>query len=289
MIKAKNKMKSVIQESFEINGSHNKPIGIDLHYHTDLNKQPLAVFAHGYKGFKDYGAWKIIGDRFAKVGIGFARFNFSHNGVTSKTPIDFSDLEAFGQNNFSKEIDDFLTVIKFFQKSTKNLNSIDSDNISIIGHSRGGGMAVLTASESPQVKKLITWAAISNTAMRMPSGKVLEDWKKEGVAFIENARTGQQMPHYYQFYEDFVRNKPRFNIRNAAEKLSIPVCIFHGTRDETVPFENALALEKWIKNGRLIPVTNADHSFGTKHPWESDQLPHDMRLVVDKTIQFIKQ
>ena len=95
------------RDYYELEGSNKRIINMDIHHVDSEKPQPIVIFAHGYKGFKDFGVWSIIGDEFARNGIVFVRFNFSHNGVTPETPVDFSDLEAFGLNNYSKEIYDF--------------------------------------------------------------------------------------------------------------------------------------------------------------------------------------
>lgn len=150
-------------------------------------------------------------------------------------------------------------------------------------------MAILTAGEHAKVKKLITWAAIESTGLRMPKGEQLEAWKKKGVAYVKNARTGQDMPHYIQFYNDFANQKERFNIKNSIESLVIPILIFHGDNDESVNVEAAFSLHKWAKNSKIEIIKGANHSFGTKHPWNNDSLPEDMERVVDKSIAFIRE
>ena len=84
---------------------------------------------------------------------------------------------------------------------------IDSANITLIGHSRGGGAVILKAGYDSRITNLVTWASVSDYKSRFPQGPILEHWKKEGVAYVENARTLQQMPHYIQFYEDFIKNE----------------------------------------------------------------------------------
>ena len=275
------------RDYFEIEGSDKRTINMDVHYVNSKSPQAIAIFAHGYKGFKDFGVWSIIGDEFARNGIVFVRFNFSHNGVTPETPVDFSDLEAFGRNNFSKEIYDFSKVIDFIYAKAENNPTWDQDDISIIGHSRGGGMAILTAGENAKVKKLITWAAIESTGLRMPKGEELEYWRKKGVAYVTNGRTGQEMPHYIQFYEDYEQNKERFSIQNSVENLKIPIMIFHGDNDESVDVNAARLLDDWAKNSQLEIIEGSDHSFGSKHPWSSNKLPEAMQIAVNKSIDFI--
>jgi hypothetical protein len=84
-----------------------KPILVDFFYKKTSKKMPIVIFCHGYKGFKDWGAWNLVGKEFANKNFFFIKFNFSHNGGTMKNPIDFPDLEAFGNNNFSHELKRF--------------------------------------------------------------------------------------------------------------------------------------------------------------------------------------
>ena len=68
---------------------HTKPIVTDLFYKQNNTKKPLVIFCHGYKGFKDWGAWNLVAETFAKSECFFVKFNFSHNGGTAENPIDF--------------------------------------------------------------------------------------------------------------------------------------------------------------------------------------------------------
>ena len=44
---------------------HNKPILTDVFYTKNRIKKPVVIFCHGYKGFKDCGAWNIAATEFA--------------------------------------------------------------------------------------------------------------------------------------------------------------------------------------------------------------------------------
>ena len=92
-----------ITKNIIIPGKHNKPIITDVFYTENNTPKPVVIFCHGYKGFKDWGAWDLMAKAFAEAGFFFVKFNFSHNGGTAEQPIDFPDLEAFGNNNYTKE------------------------------------------------------------------------------------------------------------------------------------------------------------------------------------------
>ena len=172
------------QDSFLIPTPHGRPIVADVTYDENGENLPIVVFCHGYKGFKDWGPWNVIAKEFAKVGFFFLKFNFSHNGGTVDDVIDFPDLEAFGRNTYSLEIDDIGTVLDFIQSEHKFEAQTNCSQISLIGHSRGGGMAIIRTSIDSRIIKLITWAAVSDIEARFPAGDELVKWKKDTNLFL---------------------------------------------------------------------------------------------------------
>jgi dienelactone hydrolase len=276
-------------ENFIIGYNQKKPIVADITYVESEKPQNIVVFCHGYKGYKDWGAWHLVAERFAKSGIVFLKFNFSHNGGTFEEPIDFPDLEAFGEDNFSKQLSDLNQVIDFIKTEKSPLPKIDVDGITLIGHSRGGGLACLMAKESSDIKKLITWAAVSDFKSRFPSGEDLEEWKRKGVYFVRNGRTQQDMPHYFQFFEDFERHEERFHILNAVSQLKIPYLIIHGHNDETVDESNAMDLKKAYSSANLEFIEKATHTFNTSQPWDTSILSNELKKATDRSIKFVKQ
>ena len=272
-----------------LNRNNKKPIVWDAFFNQNGEKKPLVIFCHGYKGFKDWGAWNLVAEAFAKANLFFVKFNFSHNGGTVENPIDFPDLEAFAENNYSKELEDLDDMLNYLLSNDHAYSrEIDSTNVTVIGHSRGGGIAIIKASEDKRITKLITWASVCDFGKRTATVGNLEEWKKEGVKYVLNGRTKQQMPHNYQFYEDFVNNKKRLNIQQAIKKLKIPILIIHGTDDPSVLFSEAQKLKEWNSNSELYPIENTNHVFGSKHPWEQNKLPDALQQVADKSLTFVR-
>lgn len=278
-----------IKRNIILEGKHTRPILTDVYIKEESKKSPVVLFCHGYKGFKDWGYWDLVAREFASNGFCFIKFNFSHNGGTLEQPIDFPDLEAFALNNFSIELDDVNSVINWITSSENEFSkTIDTSNITLIGHSRGGGITTIKASEDDRITNLITWASVSDFKARFADEKARAYWKSQGVIHVENSRTKQQLPHYYQFYEDFIENEERFTIKTSAEKIKIPFLIIHGTNDPTVDLKEAKALHTWNPNSELLVIEEADHVFGGKHPWEEKKLPQHMKQVVKASLEFIK-
>lgn len=266
-----------------------KPILIDVFFSEEFINQSVVVFCHGYKGFKDWGAWDLMAESIAKAGFCFVKFNFSHNGGTIENPIDFPDLEAFGNNNYTKELDDLHDVLSWVQSYFENNKIVNTNNINLIGHSRGGGISIIKASEDKRIKKLITLASISDFGRRTATVGDLQEWKEKGVKYVVNGRTKQQMPHYYQFYEDFKANENRLNILSAVEKLTIPYLIIHGDVDTSISINEAKELHEWNSKSELEVIPKADHVFSVKHPWNESKLSKELESVVKIVVSFLNK
>lgn len=268
-----------------IKGSANKTILFDLFYIKNETAKPIVIFCHGFKGFKDWGHFNKMAERFAEEGCLFVKFNFSHNGTTVEDPLNFGDLEAFGNNNFTKELEDLKLVIDWLLNNSELKKEMDPDKLGLLGHSRGGAIAIIKASEDERVKKLVTWAAVSNITDRNKK-RTFETWQRDGVIYAKNARTKQDMPLYYQFYEDQQKNKERLNVNHAVKRLKIPFLIIHGTNDTAVNYTDALEIKRSASQASLLTIEEGDHTFGVKHPFTENQLPEQAEEVLVKTIRF---
>ena len=278
------------KKNLQLVRENKKTIVYDVCYQTTNSPKPVVIFCHGYKGYKDWGAWNLVAEKFASEGFFFLKFNFSHNGGTVENPIDFPDLEAFSENNFSKELDDLEDIINLVSASSAFDSEIDSNNITLIAHSRGGGIILIKASENTKVKNVITWAGVSNFKARFQiDSDHFNNWKKTGITYIENARTKQQMPHKFQFYKDFESNEKRFNIKRAIENINVPILILQGSEDPTVIEAEARMLHQWSPKSSLEIIADADHSFGTIHPWLQSKMPKYLQKAVALSIDFIQK
>jgi uncharacterized protein len=272
-----------------IPGACSKPMALDIFFEDNAIPKPVVIYAHGFNGFKDWGNFDLIAGLFVSIGFVMVKFNFSHNGTIPENPEVFVDLEAFGNNNYSKELEDISIVLDWLCDSKNPYNEVlDINNISIIGHSMGGGIATIFASNDRRIKKLVTWAGISEckTPWGDWSDERIQTWKDSGVQYYTNTRTNQQMPLYYQLYEDFQNNRSKLDIKAAIKKLQIPILICHGSLDIAVPVEEAYQLKEWQPAAELY-IVESNHVFDRKHPWIMNYLPEAMESIVLKTIDFL--
>lgn len=265
-----------------------RPFSADLYYKEDGFAKPLVIFLHGFKGFKDWGCWNLVAAEFVRNGFVFVKFNFSHNGVSEKDPFSFTDLEAFGRNTFSMELADLGVVINWLSAGHAPIpaEEINKECIFLVGHSRGGGLAILKAAQDNRIKAVSTWAGVSNLAFLWEGNPMLEKWIKEGVIYVQNARTGQDMPVYISLYEDYMNHQPFLNVEYSIKKLKKPCLVVHGESDTSVNVEAARLLCQWNPEAELFIIPGADHVFGGRHPWAEPKLPPEMLAACEKTISF---
>lgn len=265
-------------------GASDRPITLDISYVPGREKCPVVILVHGFKGFKDWGHFNLISRIVTEQGFVCLKFNMSHNGTTPEHLCDFDDLEAFGNNHHYLELRDMKRVLDFSQSHIAAYGG-DPEQLFLIGHSRGGGIALLTAAQDQRVKKLCTWAAVQEFGKFVPEAE-LENWKRDGVYHTFNSRTKQQMPLYYQLHEQFLKHREQLDIRAHARQMTIPWLILHGTGDQTVPVEAAKELHALQPRSEIGLLENADHNFGGRHPWTSAVLPADADTALQATLRF---
>lgn len=277
------------QRNIPLEGAGGRLFLLDVY--PALPARGILVFAHGFKGFKDWGHWHVLGEAFARAGYTFVAFNFSHNGTTPEAPTDFADLEAFGQNNYSKELYDLQQVLAWLRQAPSPVpaDALALHNLWLVGHSRGGPIALLSATGDEQVAGLLTWASVSSLAYAWPDADFLRQWREKGQYTVVNGRTGQEMPLYYQLYEDFRARQGEFDVQRAARNLNKPCLIQHGTDDPAVAPLAARQLHDWIPGSVLHLIEGADHVFGGRHPWEFTGLPDHSKVLLGNALAFLEE
>lgn len=272
-----------MQKKVILNGVYSGSLGkkslIDLVIPENFNGQIL-VFVHGYMGYKDWGAWNLMQDSFTNDGFGFCKFNLTHNGGTIENGIDFPDLESFASNTYSKELADIGFALDFLETQFSELPPI-----TLIGHSRGGGMVILTGKDK-RVKNIITLAAISSVAKRFENVEMIEAWKETGVRYLQNQRTKQDMPHDFKQYIDFMENKTLLDIEKACLENQKPILHIHGDKDSSVSIDEGKANASWTRS-HLHIIENTDHVFGASQPWESEELPEKLAEAIGVMKEFL--
>ena len=219
------------------------------------------VLCHGFKGFGRWGFFPYLAEKIAEAGMHAISFDFSGSGVGADRET-FTEAAAFERNTYLKELRDVARV-----EAEAQARGWLGERYGLFGHSRGGGVAVLHAARSAHVGALVTWASIAIFG-RWPAHEI-PGWRERGWLEVKNGRAGEMLRVGTGVLEEMERfGRTELDILAAAGRLTIPWLIVHGTKDETVPVEDATRLHAAASGARaeLLLVDGADHTFGSRHP-----------------------
>jgi uncharacterized protein len=253
---------------------------IDVRAGGRTSARPAVLILHGFKGFKDWGMFPHLAERLALAGFTAVSPNLSGSGVDDAG--EFTLPDRFGHNTFSAELQDMGRIVDSLMQG--ELGVPPPSSVGTVGHSRGGGIAVLQTAQDPRIRALVTWSAISRVE-RWPQDQRTA-WRVAGHTEIQNARTGQILPLYTDVLDDIEQNADSLDIEAAAGRITIPWLIIHGTEDESVGFSEAESLKAASprKKTRLLPIERGGHTFGATHPWRSTTPQLDS--VFDATVAW---
>lgn len=225
---------------------------------------PTVVICHGFKGFLEWGFFPFLAELLSERGYCTIRFNFSGSGMRPGDEV-VTDPDAFRAASFSKDVRELRSVLLAVGDAIAPGHA-DGHRIALLGHSRGGGTALLAAAVTPRLAALVTWAAVSTfDRLSHPENSL---WRRNGEIPVVNARTGQRLMIGREVLNDLEENRLELDLERAAASRRAPWLILHGTDDESVPVtEGRLLAASAAKPVELLEIAGGDHTFGARHPF----------------------
>lgn len=260
----------MVRSVFKIFNSRKEPIRGDVTIPDPNKRFPVIILCHGFKGFKDWGFFPFLADQLCKKGFIVVKFNFSGSGIGEDLQ-NFTEPEKFASNTYSQELEDLVRVLDEMEKGNICGRAAYLDRIGLLGHSRGGGIALLQTAHDPRVRCLVTWSAIARVD-RQSFRDVMPQWKRQGWIEIPNTRTGQMMKLNLEVVEDIEKNsKSRLNILHAARSVRVPYLLVHADLDESVPIAEGRMIHEHVKSlhSRMEVISGSGHTYGAVHPFVS--------------------
>jgi len=255
----------VVETAAVLRNDEDLPVRCDVRVPEGRGPFPVAVVLHGFKGFKDWGMFPPTARRLAERGIGTVCLNTSRNGVAERLE-EFTDLEGFAKNTPRREVLDVRLVLDAVTEGRLGA-ALDAGRLGLLGHSRGGGVVVLTAAGDSRVRCVVTWASVS-TFYRYPD-RLIGEWRRTGRREVPNARTGQVLWMDRTVLEDLEARRDEYDLRAACARLRAPLLAVHGELDEAVDPTESAELVEWVASAdkRLVRIPKTGHTFGAAHPW----------------------
>jgi pimeloyl-ACP methyl ester carboxylesterase len=259
--------------TFEIDSDETLPLRGNLH--IPERPRALVVVVHGFKGFKDWGFFPWLAEHLAQHRLAVCRFNMSRSGI-GENPETFDRLDLFERDTYSTQLADLLRVTRFAQEHARGLPTF------LLGHSRGGGVALLAAREL-ELEGVVTWSAIARVDRWDDATKA--QWRKDGFREELNSRTKQVMRMSSLMLDDYDANSERLDVLAAAEQLRVPLLVVHGQRDESVPVAEAHTIAARAQDASLAVIERASHTYNAIHPLI--HVPFALTMAAELSAHFV--
>lgn len=258
-------------ERLTLRSRRGEPLRADLRYTDASSKQPVVVYLHGFKGFKDWGPFPTMLEALTSAGYITLAFNFSHNGI-GEDLLTFSEPERFAQNTLTRdleEVEDVLAAV-LDQQLPIDPALLDTNRIALIGHSRGAATAIVAGSRMESVKAVIALAPVARFIRW--TKRQADEWHQAGFVEITNQRTGQILRLNSSFLDDYEAHRNELDILAAARKLAVqrkPFLILTGSEDLTAPVHESQEIAEAASGApsKFEIIPNTGHTFGTEHPF----------------------
>lgn len=211
----------------------------------------LVVIGHGVTGNKDRPFLVALAEGLAAAGIPAMRISFSGNGESEG---------AFAESTISKEVADLGAV----------LDAVGQGNVVYVGHSMGGAVGVIRASEDPRIRFLVSLAGMVHTAdfARREFGEVTPD---AGCMWDE-----PDCPLSKKYMNDMAAIG---SVVDRAPQIRVPWLLVHGTEDDVVPIQDSRDIFARANDPKeLIEIEGANHVFAEAHT----------ATMVDKVVRWVE-
>ncbi|HEU4940382.1 MAG TPA: alpha/beta fold hydrolase, partial [Candidatus Eisenbacteria bacterium] len=246
-------------ERFEIEGADGGPLRGDLYQGVTRGGEPRAVLlCHGFRGYKDWGFIPLLASTLAAQGATAVAFNMTGSGIVDADGV-FVERERFRKSTYSAELEDLDRVARWLSRRITAGGRPAA--LGLIGHSRGGAMAILYAASHPEVRTVVALAAPSRIGVWPDAA--FEAWREGRPHVVRDFRARAELPLGPEIYDDIARNGARYDLQRAAAMLTIPLLVVQGDRDRSVPVEEGRALASWgpPATTELAIIEGAGHSF----------------------------
>jgi uncharacterized protein len=235
----------------EIRNSHGERLDYTFH-EGEPDSKSIVVIGHGVTGNKDRPFVIALAETLAKAGICALRVSFSGNGKSEG---------RFEDSNITREVADLGAV----------LNALEGRTIIYAGHSMGGAVGVLRASQDPRIRFLISLAGMVHTGdfAQREFGSVTP-----GAGFMWD---DPDCPLSQAFIDDLAGIG---SVVERAPQIHAPWLLVHGTEDDVVPLQDSRDIFARANQPKeLVEIPGAGHVFAGEFT----------AIMADQVVRWVKQ
>ncbi|MCK4550750.1 MAG: alpha/beta fold hydrolase [Candidatus Aenigmarchaeota archaeon] len=213
-----------------------------LHMPESGKSEKTVIICHGFGGTKTQKMFVETARALVVQNFCVLRFDFTGHGDSQGAYKDYS---------IKNEIGDLECAVKFLE----TFETINTENIGLMGHSLGAAISVMYAKENKYVKSLVLLAPALNLRELMLlwyTKRQIYDLKFKGQIDIEE----------HTITKEFFDEAHETDLTCDLKELVRPTLMIHGKEDETIPVEYTTAfLKEESETFKIEILENVEHKF----------------------------
>jgi hypothetical protein len=217
---------------------------------NDGFRVPLVVICHGFVGNR-IGVDRLFVKTARELALaGNLVLRFDYGGCGESTG-------EYGDLGLESMIAQTRTVLDYGM----SCSDVDPSKITLLGHSLGGAVALLTAVKDRRVKRLVLWSAVG-----YPFNDIVKIIGRKG--YDESKLKGKTDYAGYGFTPKYFDSLGLYQPFQETNRFTGDVLLVHGTSDDVIPVDYSFLYEKtfWLRSdGRCDKeiIFQADHTYST--------------------------
>ncbi|KAB2330641.1 alpha/beta hydrolase family protein [Bacillus mesophilum] len=234
-------------------------------YGKENKKYPVIVICHGFVG--------------SKVGINRLFVKASQELSLEECVIVRFDYAGCGESegDYGQScIDDWILQTKSIINYSLEIEHIDREQLVLIGHSLGGAVALLTATQDQRIKRLVLWSAVGQ-----PFKDITSIVGEERLEVLKESGEFDYQGYYLR--EKFIESLKKYHPLKLVSKFNGDVLLIHGSADEEISVNHCYnyyyafrTRKQGICDKRII--NGANHTFSSAATYK--QLIHETKLWI---------
>ncbi|MBD8500410.1 alpha/beta hydrolase family protein [Paenibacillus arenosi] len=228
---------------------------------------PLTVICHGFIGSR-IGVDRLFVNasrRLANEGHIVVRFDYAGCGESTGT---------YGDLGIDAMIEQTQAVLDY----ALSCGDVDPQRVTLLGHSLGGAVALLTAVRDQRVKRLVLWSPVA-----YPFNDIVNIIGR--ARYDESIKRGETDYAGYTFTPRYFDTLGKHQPFQEASRFAGDVLLIHGTSDDVIPADYSFLYQKifWMRSDGQCDkeiVFQADHTYSSGE---------HRSVVFERTVEWLNQ